>query len=88
MDPIVDKVEERKQNICSSLFTHCNNRILNSKRIAEELVKEFGPANNFDLLLEVVKNYKSSGRGLEKAVNEIHHMIEFVPSYTTWKLNI
>lgn len=70
--------QKRKENILNSLFNHCQTRIYTSMDVLSRMLHDLRlipPTNTEDKLLEIIKEYKMTGKNLEYTIDIIYDLL-------------
>lgn len=68
-------MEQKKEALLHSLYSICQDRSLTSREVLSKLVANIQiamPKEKEDSLLEIIRNYKNTGKNLEFTVNSLY----------------
>lgn len=72
-------MDHKRQLLLDSLYTICQDRSLSSKEVLSKLIEKLNisiPTNvSQDKLLDLVRNYKNTGKNLEFTLNSLYDML-------------
>lgn len=68
----------KKQAILDSLYNHCQTRTYTSKDVLSKLlndVRVVPPTNSEEKLLDIIREYKNTGKNLEATIDMIYSIL-------------
>lgn len=84
-------LDYKRQAILDSLYNHCQTRTYTSKEVLDKMlqdIKVFPDDVGKSKLLDVIRDYKNTGKNLEATINSIYDVLYPATDAGTSKVNL